>query len=159
MAISSAFKSAVTQRVAQENQFVGTIGSAVTGTAAAAFAMGSDKQLVSMAGRVTGIGGNAMASTLKEKTDTAKLNAEKKVVYTGDEVKSTITANLKGNPINNAALKKLGTVFETLQNAKEQKMIDKEGNLETSFGKVDPNSELGKQIMSKLGGKNDDNDR
>ena len=159
MAISSAFKSAATQKVAQENQFVGGIGSAVTSTAAATFALGNAKAATNLAGRISGIGGNAMASVMNEKVETAKLNAEKKTLFTSDEIKATITSNLGDNPINRAAKKTLAPVFETLAKAKETKMIDDKGMLDTSFGKVDPNSELGKQIVGKLGGKNDDNDR
>ena len=159
MAISSAFKSAATQKVAQENQFVGNIGSAVTSAAGAAFAMGSEKGIMGMAGRISGIGGNAMASTMKEKVDTAKIQAEKKTVFSGDEIKSTISTTLEGNPINRSALKQLGTVFETLERAKENKTINEKGMLETSFGDVDPTSKLGQQILTKMGGKNDDNDR
>ena len=159
MAISSAFKSAATQKVAQENEARSTIGSAVTSAAAATFAMSNPTQLAAMGGRITGIGGNVMASTMKEKVDTAKINAEKKVIFSGDEVKSTISTTLSGNPINNAALKNLGTVFETLTKAKEQKIVDEQGRMETSFGKVDASSKLGQQILSKLGGNSDDNDR
>ena len=159
MAISSAFKSAAKEKIGQENQFVGGIGNAVTSTAAATFALGSDKGIMGMAGRISGIGGNAMASAMKEKVDTGKIQAEQKTIFTGDEIKSTISTTLQGNPINRSAMKQLGTVFETLQKAKEQKFINEKGQLETSFGNVDPTSKLGQQILSKMGGKNDDNDR
>ena len=159
MAISSAFKSAAKEKIGQENQFRSTIGDAVTSTAAAAFALGSDKGVMKLAGRISGIGGNAMASTMKEKVDTGKIQAEKKTVFSGDEIKSTISTTLEGNPINRSALKQLGTVFETLERAKENKTINEKGMLETSFGDVDPTSKLGQQILTKMGGKNDDNDR
>lgn len=160
MAISSAFKSAAKEKVGQENQFVSGIGNAVTGAASALLsAEVGGKAATAMAGRISGVGGSAMASTMKEKVETGKIQAEKKTVFSGDEIKSTISTTLEGNPINRSALKQLGTVFETLERAKENKTINEKGMLETSFGDVDPTSKLGQQILTKMGGKNDDNDR
>lgn len=161
MAISSAFKSAATQKVAQENQFVGGIGSAVTSTAAATFALGNVKETAKLAGRISGIGGNAMAATMQEKIDTAKANAEKKALFTSEEIGKTIQTTLGDNPINRAALKQLGTPFEIMAKAKEAKIINDKGMIKTDIGDIDPNSTIGKQILQKtnLGGDKDDNDR
>ena len=166
MAISSAFKSAYTNEVNQQNQGLNTITSGVKDLAtvvagAVGFSGGLGNGIVSqaskhaLAGRVGGIGGNIMLMALQEKKDTAKANKEAEQVFSREEVESEINS-LKGNPINNPAGKQLNTVFETLQMAKQEELINKKGNLETSFGDVDPNSELGKKI---LGGLNNDNDR
>jgi hypothetical protein len=53
-------------------------------------------------------------------------------------------------------MKQLSTVFETLQKAKEENIINKKGMIESNLGDIDPNSELGKKI---IGGLSDDNDR
>ena len=91
-----------------------------------------------------------MLATMQEKKDTAQVNQERKNLFTAEEVGSTIKAQLGDNPINRAAVKQLGTVFETLQKAKEEQIINKKGNIESSIGDIDPNSELGKKIIQNL---------
>ena len=120
--------------------FSGALGSG-------AIAKGAEHAL---AGRVGGIGGNIMLATLQQKADTAKIKKETKNLLTAEEVGQTIESQLGDNPINRAAKKSLGTVFETLVKAKEQEIINKKGQIESSLGEIDPNSELGKKIISQL---------
>ena len=166
--ISSAFKSAYTNQVAQQNQGINTIVGGVKdaailavgitgfagGLGSGALAEGSKHAL---AGRVGGIGGNIMLSALNQKTESAKTNkaleniADKtEATYTASQVNETIQSQLGDNPINRSAIKQLRTVFETLQNAREQEIINKQGKIESSIGDIDPNSELGKKIMKGL---------
>lgn len=131
MAISNAFKSAYMNQVAQQNQGIKTITTGVKdlamtiagvagftgGLGTGALAQGAKHAL---AGRIGGVGGNIMLSTMQEKTETAKVNEERRRLFTGEEVTKTINSTLGGNPINNSAIKQLGTVFEILQRAKAQ---------------------------------------
>lgn len=164
--ISNAFKSAYTNKVSQQNQAARTIGEGIKDTATLALGiagfsggLGSGNLAKgakhALAGRVGGIGGNIMLASLQEKKDTAQENQEIKNVFTGEEVSETIQSQLGDNPINRSALKQLSTVFEKLTQAREEKIINEKGKIDTSIGEVDPNSELGKKI---LGGLND-NDR
>lgn len=163
MAISNAFKSAYTNQVAQKNQGINTITTGVkdiattmAGVAGFTGALGSGALAQgakhALAGRVGGIGGNIMLSTMQEKTQTAKANEEIGKLFTSDEVSQTISSTLGGNPIHNSAIKQLGTVFEILQQAKEQNLINKKGTIDSTIGEIDPNSELGKQIVEQMGG-------
>lgn len=165
--ISNAFKGAYQDEVSQRNQGINTIasgvkdlGTAVLGALGFTGALGSGALASAtkhtLANRVGGIGGNVMLATMKEKKDSSQQQNEIKGSFTTEEVNSTIKAQLGDNPINRAALKQLGTVFETLQTAKEEKIINESGNIVTNFGEVDPNSDLGKKL---LGGMRDDNDR
>jgi hypothetical protein len=120
--------------------FSGALGSG-------AIAKGAEHAL---AGRVGGIGGNIMLATLQQKADTAKVKKETKNLLTAEEVGQTIESQLGDNPINRAAKKSLGTVFETLVKAKQEGIINKQGQIESSMGDIDPNSELGKKIISNL---------
>lgn len=162
MAISNEFKSAYTNQVAQQNQGinnstsvvkdVATVIAGVLGFAGAlgkgALAQGAKHAL---AGRVGGVGGNIMLATMQEKTQTAKANKEIGKLFTSDEVSKTISSTLGDNPINNSAIKQLGTVFETLQRAKEQNLLNKKGTIDSSIGEIDPNSELGKKVLEQNG--------
>ena len=159
--IQHAFTSAYTNQVSTQNQVINTavggVKDALTlAVGAAGFAGGlGDGALAkgaehALAGRVGGVGGNIMLATLQEKKDTATVNQERKNLFTAEEVGSTIKAQLGGNPINNAAMKSLGTVFETLAKAKQEQVINKKGNIESSMGDIDPNSELGKKIIQNL---------
>lgn len=161
--ISSAFKSAYTQKESARNRGLGNIsegiktaGTLALGVAGFTGALGegalAKASQFAMAGKVGGVGGAIMMATMQEKADTAK--AQK--MFTEQEVQDTIASNLGDNPINNAAKKQLSTVFEKLTQAKESGIINKKGNIESSMGDVDPNSELGKKI---LGGMKDGNDR
>lgn len=166
--ISNAFKGAYQNEVTQRNQGINTItsgvkdlGTTVLGALGFSGALGtgatSDVFKHALANKIGGIGGNLMLASMDEKVSDAKqLDAIKRGGFTREEVGSTIKAQLGDNPINRAAIKQLNTVFDTLQMAKEQNVINKEGNILTNFGEVDPNSELGKKL---LGGMRDDNDR
>ena len=161
MAISNAFKSAYTNQVAQQNQGINTITSgvkdlatAVIGVAGFAGALGSGAAATAakhtLAGRIGGVGGNIMLSTLQEKKDTANAKQQNAQLFSVEDITNTISSQLGGNPINNNAVKQLSTVFETLQAAKSQKLINKQGKYQTSIGDIDPNSELGKRITGGL---------
>ena len=161
MAISNAFKSAYTNQVAQQNQGINTITSGVKDLATAAIgaagfagALGSGAAATAakhtLAGRIGGVGGNIMLSTLQEKKDTANAKQQNAQLFSVEDIAKTISSQLGGNPINNNAVKKLSTVFETLQAAKSQNLINKQGKYMTSLGDVDPNSELGKKITGGL---------
>ena len=158
--IQHAFSSAYTNQVQAQNQGINTItggikdaATLIAGVAGFSGALGNGALAKgakhALAGRVGGVGGNIMLATMQEKTDTAKANQENKM-FTAEEVGSTIKAQLGDNPINRAAVKQLGTVFETLQKAKEEQIINKKGNIESSIGDIDPNSELGKKIIQNL---------
>ncbi len=161
MAISNAFKSAYTNQVAQQNQGINTITSGVKDLATAAIgaagfagALGSGAAATAakhtLAGRIGGVGGNIMLSTLQEKKDTANAKQQNAQLFSAEDITNTISSQLGGNPINNNAVKQLSTVFETLQAAKSQKLINKQGKYQTSIGDIDPNSELGKRITGGL---------
>lgn len=159
--IQHAFKSAYTSEIEAQNRGINTITSGIKDAATlvagvlgfsgalgnGALAKGAEHAL---AGRVGGVGGNIMLATLQQKKDTAKAEENKNKLFTSEEVGQTITSQLGDNPINRAAKKSLSTVFETLVKAKEQNIINKQGNIESSMGEIDPNSELGKKIISNL---------
>ena len=141
MAISNAFKGAYVNQINQQNAGIGTITQgvkdlAVTAAGIAGFsgALGSGAlaqgAMHAFAGKVGGIGGNIMLSTLMEKEDTAKGQKEIDNLFTGEEVADTINSTLGDNPINRSAKKQLTTVFNALQNAKAEKIINKKGNME-----------------------------
>ena len=159
--IQHAFSSAYTNQVQAQNQGINTItggikdaATLIAGVAGFSGALGNGALATgakhALAGRVGGVGGNIMLATMQEKKDTAQVNQERKNLFTAEEVGSTIKAQLGDNPINRAAVKQLGTVFETLQKAKEEQIINKKGNIESSIGDIDPNSELGKKIIQNL---------
>lgn len=166
--VSSAFKGAVQNEVSQKTQGINTItggvkdaATAVLGALGFSGALGSGAvsgaAKHSLANRVGGIGGNIMLASMDEKVaDEKEYQLMKDNLFTKEEIGQTIKGTLGDNPINRSATKQLSTVFETLQRAKEQQVMNKQGQIETSFGEVDPTSELGKKI---LGGLKDDNDR
>ena len=136
MAISNAFKGAYVNQINQQNAGIGTITQgvkdlAVTAAGIAGFsgALGSGAlaqgAMHAFAGKVGGIGGNIMLSTLMEKEDTAKGQKEIDNLFTGEEVADTINSTLGDNPINRSAKKQLTTVFDALRNAKAEKIINK----------------------------------
>ena len=162
--IQHAFTGAYTNKVSQQNQAISTISQGVKDAATLAlgvtgFAGGLGQGVVALgaehalAGRIGGVGGNIMLATLKEKKDSANANKERKQMFSQEEVASTIEQQLGDNPINRTAKKSLGTVFETLAQAKEQKILNKKGKIESEFGDIEPNSELGKRIIESMGGK------
>lgn len=156
--ISNAFRGAYTNQVAQQTQGINNItqgvkdvGVAILGSMGfggmlgeGAVAKGAQHTL---AGRIGGVGGNIMLATLNQKKDTAQVNQQNQQLFTKEDVSKTIQTQLGDNPINRAAIKQLNTVFDTLQMAKEQELINKKGQIESSLGDIDPNSELGKQIL------------
>lgn len=161
--ISSAFKSAYTQKESARNRGLSNISegvktAGVLGLGVAGFtgALGegalAKASKFAMAGKIGGVGGAIMMATMQEKADSAK--AQK--MFTEQEVQDTIASNLGDNPINRSAKKQLSTVFEKLTQAKESGIINKKGQIESSMGDIDPNSELGKKI---IGGMQDGNDR
>ena len=142
MAISNAFKGAYLNQINQQNAGIGTITQgvkdlAVTAAGIAGFsgALGSGAlaqgAMHAFAGKVGGIGGNIMLSTLMEKEDIANGQKEIDNLFTGEEVADTINSTLGDNPINRSAKKQLTTVFTALQNAKAEKIINKKGNIDS----------------------------
>ena len=136
MAISNAFKGAYLNQVNQQNAGISTITQgvkdlAVTAAGIAGFsgALGSGAlaqgAMHAFAGKVGGIGGNIMLSTLMEKEDIANGQKEISNLFTGEEVADTINSTLGDNPINRSAKKQLTTVFDALRNAKAEKIINK----------------------------------
>lgn len=165
MAISNAFKGAYVNQISQQNQGISTITQGVKDVATTAMgiagftgALGggalAQGAMHSFAGRVGGVGGNIMLSTLMEKENTVKGQKETENLFTGEEVAGTISSTLGDNPINRSAKKQLATVFETLQRAKADKIINKKGTIDSELGEIDPNSELGKKVLAQLEGGN-----
>lgn len=163
--ISSAFKGAYQNEVSQQNQGINTITKGVTDTATAvigalgfAGALGSGTVATAskhaLANKVGGVGGNLMLATMQEKQETGTNNK----TFTAKEVSDTIATQLGDNPINRSAIKQLGTVFETLQRAKEENIINKKGVIESNLGDIDPNSELGKKILENINSSEKKND-
>lgn len=163
--ISNAFKGAYTNEVSQQNQTISNVSSGVKAVAGAVlatlgFTSGGISKGLSTLTKAGGIGGGAMQAVLDEKKTSAETKEETQKLFTSEEIVSTIESQLGDNPINRSAKKQLNTVFETLQMAKEEKLMNKKGQIETDLGPVDPNSEFGKQILSQLKeDKADDNDR
>lgn len=165
--ISNAFKSAYTNKVAQQNQGINTITGGVKdamtlalgitgfagGLGSGALAKGAQHAL---AGRIGGVGGNIMLATMNQKSETARVNQTNETIFTGKQVQETIQSQLGENPINRNAVKQLRTVFETLSEARDKDIINKKGNIESSIGDIDPNSELGKKVIDELSKKEGD---
>lgn len=159
--IQHAFTGAYTSQVSAQNQGINTITGGVKDAATlvagvlgfsgalgeGALAKGAEHTL---AGRVGGVGGNIMLATMQQKKESAQAKENTNKLFTSEEVGETIKSQLGDNPINRAAVKSLGTVFETLAKAKEQEILNKQGKIESSIGEIDPSSELGKQIVSNL---------
>lgn len=159
--IQHAFTSAYENQIRTQNQGINTITSGIKDAAVlaagiagfsgalgqGALAKGAEHAL---AGRVGGIGGNIMLATIQEKKATAKVKESQDNLFSTEDVSKTINSQLGDNPINRAAKKSLNTVFETLVKAKEEKILNKEGQIESSLGNIDPNSELGKKILKEI---------
>ena len=154
--ISNAFKGAYTNEVSQKNTTMSNAASGVKAIAKVALAalgftggggLSGGLKTIAKAG---GIGGGSMQAVVDEKKTAAATKEEAQKLFTSEEVASTIESQLGDNPINRSAKKKLNTVFETLRMAKEEKIINKKGQIETNLGNVDPNSEFGKQILEGL---------
>lgn len=155
--ISNAFKSAYTNKVNAQAQNIDTtltgiksMGSLALGVAGFAGGLGTGAVAkaakYNLANKVGGVGGAIMLSTMKEKQDSAQQQKD----FTREEVEQTIGSTLGTNPIHNAAKKQLSTVFDKLLQAKESGIMNKEGNIESSIGDIDPNSELGKKVIGGL---------
>ena len=149
--ISSAFKSAYQNEFNQQSQMLNTIntgikdlGTAMVGMLGFNGTLGSGTMAkaakLGLANKIGGIGGALMVATMDEKTKPQ-----------GTPVtQENVLGALGDNPINNTARKQLTTVFEQLNLAKEQNLMTKEGKIASPMGDVDPNSNLGKQILSQL---------
>lgn len=159
--IQHAFTGAYTNRVSQQNQAINTISqgvkdAATMGIGVAGFAGELGEGVLAtgaehaLAGRVGGVGGNIMLATLQEKKASAIANQTTKEMFSKEEIASTIESQLGDNPINRAAVKRLGTVFETLTAAKESKILNKKGMIESPLGDIDPNSEFGQRILKQM---------
>ena len=159
--IQHTFTGAYTSQVSAQNQAINTVTGGIKDAATlVAGALGFSGALGTgavaqgakhaLAGRVGGVGGNIMLATMQQKKDTAQAKEETKQLFSTEEIGSTIQSQLGDNPINRHALKQLGTVFETLVAAKEEGIINKKGKIESDIGDIDPNSELGKKILSNL---------
>lgn len=168
--ISSAFRSAVQNEAGQQTQFANNISSGIkdTATLAAGIAglstLGTGGTLSSamahtFAGRVGGIGGNIMLANLQERKDLIKAQKQQAVSIAEGLVLASglVSQTLGNNPINRNASKQLSTVFEKLSTSVNQGIVDKKGMIDTSIGKVDVNSPLGKKII--MEGEIDDNDK
>ena len=163
--IQNAFKGAYTNEVSTRNQGINTIPTGIkdavtlamgiTGFAGGFGSSDLGKKIAkgaehALAGRVGGVGGNIMLATLQQKKESANAREDTKQLFSAEEVGQTIQSQLGDNPINRAAKKSLGTVFETLANAKQEGIINKQGNIQSSIGEIDSTSELGKKIISNL---------
>ena len=158
--IQHSFTGAYTSQIGAQNQGIGTITSGVKDAAILGLGIAGFSGALSgpwekgakhaLAGRVGGIGGNIMLATLQEKKASAEVREQQKQMFSSEEVGETIKAQLGDNPINRPALKKLNTVFDTLVQAKQTGILTEEGKIQSEIGDIDPNSELGKQILSKL---------
>lgn len=129
--IQNAFVGAYTNQVGALSKGISTISSGVKD--AAALALGSAGISGALgegvagkaashygAGRIGGIGGNIMLATMQEKKETARINQQRQ------------QANIK-------TLKGLTKQAEELKTPAEI--------LHTSFGDIDPSSELGKRVL------------
>lgn len=121
--ISSAFKSAEVNKVSQQNQTINTITGGIKDAAtaiagAAGFAGGLGTGAVAqaakynLAGKIGGIGGAIMLSTMDDKVESAKISKEQS--WNINEVKAMTSDVLGDNPINRNAMKQLDTVFNML---------------------------------------------
>lgn len=155
--IQHAFTSAYTQRVGQQNQLAGTAWQgakdvATLGMGIAGFSGALGDGIVAkaskynLATKVGGIGGAIMLSTLQEKKDATQEREGQQQMLSQEDIQS----QLGDNPINRPALKKLNTVFDTIMEAKQQELLNKKGNIETSMGEIDPKSELGQKILDSM---------
>lgn len=159
--ISNAFRSAYQNEVTQQNQGIGNITSGVKSAVTLALAIAGFSGALgsgaiaqgaehAFAGRVGGVGGNIMLATLNQKVASEQANQNNERMFSGKEVAETIQSQLGDNPINRPAVKQLRTVFETLSMAQQEGAINKKGNIESSIGDIDPNSELGKKVIGEL---------
>ena len=168
--ISSAFRSAAQNAANQQTQFANNISSGIkdAATLAAGIAgfstLGTNSTLSSamahtFAGRVGGIGGNIMLANLQERKDLIKAQKQQSSsLAEGLSLASGLVSQTLGdNPINRNASKQLSTVFEKLSTSVNQGLVDKQGMIDTSIGKVDVNSPLGKKII--MEGESNDNDK
>ena len=135
MAIQHNFKQAYTNKVSQQNQGINTITQGVKSTAIAvggvavgasmAMGAGSVGKMVfqNMAGKIGGIGGDLMAQSMQEKLDSAVSAEQNKQSIEADTV-SRMTSELGGNPINNPAIKQINTVYDTILQERQNKILN-----------------------------------
>lgn len=179
--ISSAFKSAAQNEAAQQTQFASNISSGIKDVATTVAAIAGlkmpDQSLFKnasqavFANQIGGVGGNIMLASLQERKEAIKaakkqqelLEKKRKqdqdIMAKGIALTAGLVANtLSQNPINRSGLKATMTVFEKLAGAYNAGVVDKQGNIETSMGKVNINTPLGQKILE-AGDWDNDNDR
>ena len=152
--ISNSFKSTYSGFASGFSQWTGNLA---RGTNAPVTAIASIFSLFAGAGAAKK-GVSSIATTAGEAAVEKALNDKTNAItaqnsFSREEVQNTIESTLGKNPINNYAKNQLGTVFDKLLEAKQAGIINKKGNISTSMGEIDPNSELGKKII--MGGDND----
>ena len=153
MAISNAFKGAYTNEVSQELKTVNTVERGIKAIGMAG-ALGASAGMASAGGTsilggklgkiLQSFGGSAVANTVSQKAESAQEIQETKQMLSKEDV----SAMLGDNPINRSAQKMLSTVYDKLTEAKQQGMLNKKGQIESSLGEIDPASELGKKILT-----------
>lgn len=148
MAISNAFKGAYTNEVSQRNQTINTVTSGVKDLALLGLGIANVASGGALAGKMTqfvgrSLGGGAVMNLLNQKQASAQENQETKEMFSKEDV----AGMLGDNPINRSAKKQLSTVFDKLAEFKQQGLINKKGQIESSLGEIDPKSELGKKIL------------
>lgn len=148
MAISNAFKGAYTNEVSQRNQTINTVSSGVKELALLGLGIANVASGGALAGKMTqfvgrSLGGGAVMSLINQKAKSAKENQETKEMLS----KEDIAGMLGDNPINRSAKKQLSTVFDKLAEFKQEGLINKKGQIESSLGEIDPKSELGQKIL------------
>lgn len=165
MAISNAFKGAYTNEISQQNQGISTITRGVKDVALASLGIANVASGGALAGKLTqfagrSLGGGAVMSLLGQKAESAKNGKEAQSIVNNAPTEKEILNNQKSlskkelasflgdNPINRLAKKELMTVFDKLVQAHEEGIINKKGQIETSMGKIDASSELGKKILT-----------
>ena len=132
--ISNAFKSAYTNQVSQQNQGINTItagikdaGTAIAGVMGFAGALGSGALATAskhaLAGRIGGVGGNLMVSTMQQKATTAKLEQYQNSIFNeADNAKVDATFDKVAGSMQGATaseFKALDTVWSKIENARQ----------------------------------------
>lgn len=154
--LSNAFKGAYTNQVTQKTQGVSAMSQGVKDVATVAagaagflgalgtgaIAKGAQHAL---AGRIGGVGGNIMLASIQAKKDTTSFNKSNNFNMTPEQM------DIESGNYN----KQVQTAFETLQSSQQSDIMNRKGNIQSSLGEIDPNSELGKKVIGGL--ENDNN--
>lgn len=125
--ISSAFKSAEVNKVNQQNQTIGTVTSGVKDLATAiggvaGFMSGATGAIAkaakyNFAGKIGGVGGAIMLSTMQEKSD----NAQSRYLSASDEQLDTAFTNLSNQSTGFGQDVAIDTVWNTIQKERQKK--------------------------------------